>query len=190
MNRFLSLSDSCRFVDMGCSLWWQDRSVVYSCCWPSPAQSFLGPSPVGLTTIFYCLRFETSLFTTSYDSQDYGGGRTCLHTPSRVKSYVTTDGQSTTASWNKATIWGLWPDFYYCQIVAGLLMWGALPDKRTGLSFTTAAGPHHHSHSLVGVPWDSRPYFTASDSRLPFLSPPTTRRATVEVFDPASTQDY
>jgi hypothetical protein len=32
-------------------------------------------------------------------------------------------------------------------------------------------------------------YFTVSDSRLPFPSPPTTRRATVEVFDPASTQD-
>jgi hypothetical protein len=28
----------------------------------SPAQSFSGPSPMGLITIFYCLRFETSLF--------------------------------------------------------------------------------------------------------------------------------
>jgi hypothetical protein len=35
-------------------------------------------------------------------------------------------------------------------------------------------------------PWDLRPYFTVSDLRLPFSSPPTTRRATVEVFDPAS----
>jgi hypothetical protein len=39
------------------------------------------------------------------------------------------------------------------------------------------------------VPWDPRPYFTVSDSRLPFSSPHTTRRATVEVFDPASTRD-
>jgi hypothetical protein len=38
------------------------------------------------------------------------------------------------------------------------------------------------------VPWDSRPYFTVSDLRLPFSSPPTTRRVTVEVFDPASTR--
>jgi hypothetical protein len=38
-------------------------------------------------------------------------------------------------------------------------MWGALSDKRTGLSFTTAAGPHQRSHS------------------------PTTRRVTVEVCD-------
>jgi hypothetical protein len=29
-------------------------------------------------------------------------------------------------SWNKAPIWGLEPDIYYWQTVAGLLMWGAL----------------------------------------------------------------
>jgi hypothetical protein len=29
---------------------------------PRTAQSFSGQSPVGLTTIFYCLRFKTSLF--------------------------------------------------------------------------------------------------------------------------------
>jgi hypothetical protein len=34
----------------------------------------------------------------------------------------------------------------------------------------------------------SRPYFTVSDLRLPFSSFPTTRRVTVEVFDPASTR--
>jgi hypothetical protein len=59
---------SCVFVDVR-SLWREDGSVVYNCCWSSPAQSFSGPSPVGLVTIFYFLRFETSLFVTSYDSQ-------------------------------------------------------------------------------------------------------------------------
>jgi hypothetical protein len=59
-TRFLFLSDICGFVDVGCSLWQENRSVVYNCCWSSPAQSFLAPSPVGLVTIFYCLRFETS----------------------------------------------------------------------------------------------------------------------------------
>jgi hypothetical protein len=44
------------------------------------------------------------------------------------------------------------------------------------------------SHSRVRVPLDSWPYCTLSDSRLPFPSRPTTRRATVEVFDPASTR--
>jgi hypothetical protein len=37
-------------------------------------QSLSGPSPLELATVFYCLRFETSLFVTSYDSQGYGGG--------------------------------------------------------------------------------------------------------------------
>jgi hypothetical protein len=44
------------------------------CHWPSPVQSFLGPSPYGLATIFYCLRFEISLFVASYDWQGHGGG--------------------------------------------------------------------------------------------------------------------
>jgi hypothetical protein len=56
---FLLLSDSCGFVDVGRSFWRENGSAVYNCCWASPAQSFLGPSPAGLMTIFYCLRFET-----------------------------------------------------------------------------------------------------------------------------------
>jgi hypothetical protein len=40
----------------------------------------------------------------------------------------------------------------------------------------------------VLVPWDLRPYFTVSDLRLFFASPPTTRRVTVEVFDPTTTR--
>jgi hypothetical protein len=45
------------------------------------AQSISGPSPLGLAAIFYCLRFETSLFVASYDSQGHGGGiRPRLHT--------------------------------------------------------------------------------------------------------------
>jgi hypothetical protein len=99
-----------------------------------------------------------------------------------------TNGQSASLSWNKTPIWGLQPDFYYCRTVADLLTWGAFSDKRMGLSFTIAAGPHQSSHSWVWVPWDSRPYFTISDSRPPFLSPPTTHRATLEVFNPTSTQ--
>jgi hypothetical protein len=47
------LSDSCGFVDLGRPLWRGDGSVVCNCYWSSPAQSFLGPSPVGLVAIFY-----------------------------------------------------------------------------------------------------------------------------------------
>jgi hypothetical protein len=35
------------------------------------------------------------------------------------------------------------------------------------LSFTIAAGRRQRSQSQAGVPWDSQPYFTLSDSRLP-----------------------
>jgi hypothetical protein len=36
---------------------------------------------LGLVTIFYCLRTETSVFVASYDSQGHGGGiRPGLHT--------------------------------------------------------------------------------------------------------------
>jgi hypothetical protein len=105
-----------------------------------------------------------------------------------VETYVTSDGRSASLSWNKAPIWGLWTDFYYCQTIAGLLMWGSLSDERTDLSFTIPAGPCQRNHSRVRVPWDSRPCFIVSDSRLPYSSPPTTLRSTVEGLEPASTQ--
>jgi hypothetical protein len=60
---------------------------------------------------------------------------------SESESDITNDGQSASLSWNKTPIWGLPRDFYYCQTVAGLLIWGALSDERTGLSVTIAAGP-------------------------------------------------
>jgi hypothetical protein len=83
---------------------------------------------------------------------------------------------------------GSWPDIYYCLAVTVLFLWGALTNKRTGLSFVYAAGPCQRSFSRVRVLLDSRPYFTLSDLRLPFSAPPTTRRVTVEVFDAASTR--
>jgi hypothetical protein len=45
---------------VGRPVWREDVSVFCICYWHSPVQSFLGPSPFGLETIFYCLRFETS----------------------------------------------------------------------------------------------------------------------------------
>jgi hypothetical protein len=58
-SRFLLLLDSCVFVDVGRSLWRENGSAIYNCCWSLPAQSFLGLSPAGLVTLLYCLRFET-----------------------------------------------------------------------------------------------------------------------------------
>jgi hypothetical protein len=81
MTRYLLLFDSYGHVFVGRLLWREDGSVFCICCWPSPAQSFSGPSPLGLAAIFYCLSFETSLFVASYDSQGHGGGiRPRLHT--------------------------------------------------------------------------------------------------------------
>jgi hypothetical protein len=40
------------------------------------------------------------------------------------ESYIMNDGQSTSLSWNKAPIWDLRLDFYYCQTIAGLMRGG------------------------------------------------------------------
>jgi hypothetical protein len=34
------------------------------------------------------------------------------------ESYISTDGQSDSLSWNKTSVWGLRQDFYYCQTFA------------------------------------------------------------------------
>jgi hypothetical protein len=99
------------------------------------------------------------------------------------QSHIATDGQSVLVS---SHIWGSRTDIYYCLVVTVLFLWCALSDERTGLSFVYAAGLCQRSLSWVRVPWDLRPYFTVSDLRLLFASSPTTRRVTVEVFDPAS----
>jgi hypothetical protein len=195
MTQYLLVIDSYGPVFVGRPLWREDRSVFCICCWPSPVQSVSSPSHMGIATIFYCLSFETSLFVTSYYSQGHGGGiRPRLHTgrlefySRQVETYVTTDRESASLSRNNAPNWGLRPDFHYYWTVTGLLMWGALSDERTGLSFTIATDPDQRSHSRVRVPWISRQYFTALDLRLLFLSPSTTSRARVEVSDLAPTQ--
>jgi hypothetical protein len=97
----------CGFIDVRRLFWREDGSLVYSRCSSTPAQLFSVPSPAGLMTIFYCLKFETpqpegsdrrifipqekgaplypralgSLLVISYDSQGYGGSiRNRLHT--------------------------------------------------------------------------------------------------------------
>jgi hypothetical protein len=58
-TKFLLLSDSCGLVVCKAPSLMRGR-VVCNCCWSSPARSFSGPSPAGLVTTLYCLRFETS----------------------------------------------------------------------------------------------------------------------------------
>jgi hypothetical protein len=73
--------------------------------------------------------------------------------------YVMIDGQPASLSWCQASIWGPRPDFYYCQTVACLLMWGAFCGKRTGLLFTAVADPRQDSHSQVWV----QPFLSESE---------------------------
>jgi hypothetical protein len=102
-------SDICVFVILYRPLWREDGSVIYlyNCFWALPEQSLLSRSPAELTTIFYCLIWDSpnlegqvpvfisprnrvaqlyprvldSLFVASDDSQGSGGGiLTRLHT--------------------------------------------------------------------------------------------------------------
>jgi hypothetical protein len=59
MTRYLLLFDSYGLDFVRRPLWWEGESAFCICCWPSPAQSFSGPSPLGLSQIwdfpFRCL---------------------------------------------------------------------------------------------------------------------------------------
>jgi hypothetical protein len=74
------------------------------------------------------------------------------------QSYVTTDDQSASLSWNKAPMWGLRPVIYYSLTITVLFLWSAFSDERRGLSFVHATGPHQCSPSWVRGPSVSRPY--------------------------------
>jgi hypothetical protein len=62
MIRFSSVSESCWFVYVRRPLWREDRSAVCNCCCASPGQSFPGPSPAGLVTIYYCQKAPILFF--------------------------------------------------------------------------------------------------------------------------------
>jgi hypothetical protein len=114
MTRYLLLFDSYGLVLWAASL---TRKQVCFCisCWPLLEQFFSGPSPFGLATIFYCLKFETSFSSppttlrVTVEVLDPASTRVSDAT----ESYVTTDGQSASLSWYKAPVWGLRPDFYF-----------------------------------------------------------------------------
>jgi hypothetical protein len=98
------------------------------------------------------------------------------------QSHIAADGQSVSKSYGAhdqifITVWQLGSCF--C----------GTPSLTRGrvVSFVYAAGSCQHSLSWVQVPWNSGPYFTVSDLRLPFSLSPMTHRVTVEVFDPTST---
>jgi hypothetical protein len=73
-DQFLLLSDSCGFVDLGGLSLTRGRVCRLQLLLVLAIVVILGRSPVGLATIFYCLRFEISLFFASQDSQGNSGG--------------------------------------------------------------------------------------------------------------------
>jgi hypothetical protein len=148
---------------MGRPLWREDGSVSCICCW-------------------LCQR-SLSWFRVPLDSWLYftvSDLRLLFWLKVKVKVILRS---TVSLTWNKAPIWSLRPNSYYCQTVAGLLMWGALSDERTGLSLVNATGTRQRSHSWIRAPLVSWSYLTVSYVRFPFSSPPTTCRVMVEVFD-------
>jgi hypothetical protein len=94
---------------------------------------------------------------------------------SQSQSHISTDGQSISKSWCRPpsgaheqifiTLWQLWSCFSGAP---------TLTRERVYLLYMLLA-------LASVVPWDSWLYFTVSDLRLPFSSPPTTRRVTDHV---------
>jgi hypothetical protein len=84
-TRFLLLSDSCGFVDVGRSLWREDGSAVYNCCWTSPAQSFSGPC---LGSSLYSLGADPTENTVSNNSCNVIGGYLAIARISLVCLFV------------------------------------------------------------------------------------------------------
>jgi hypothetical protein len=94
-TKFLLLSDSCGFAVVRRPLWRENGSVVYNCCWSSPAHSFSDMCPAGLMTIFYILRFETSLTWRARSPYLHALG-TRLHAGPLVIKWVRTSSYSKT----------------------------------------------------------------------------------------------
>jgi hypothetical protein len=137
--------------------WREVGSVFYMCCWPLPAQVFLGSESLGIRDHILLSQIWDFPFRRLLR---LAGSRWRYSTPpphgfwlveSESESYVTTDGQSASLSWYKLPIRGLRPDFYFRTeygirlTVTFLIPWGALSDKRTGLSVVCAAGPCQRS---------------------------------------------
>jgi hypothetical protein len=140
MTIYLLLFRSYSLVFMGRPLWREGESVFCIYCWPLPAQSLLGPSPLGLVTIVYCLSFKTFLFVVSYDSQGHGGGiLPRFHTGINLiksKSHCDWRSVSQSVSLGVEPNLGLMTRYLVLFNSYGLVfMWDALSDERTGLSF-------------------------------------------------------
>jgi hypothetical protein len=119
--------------------------------------SFLGPSPVGLVTIFYCLRYETPKTWRDSVAQLYPqalnslfvapttrGATVEVFEPASNCQFSQSESESN-CGWLSvclsvlvsSPVLGSWPDISYCLTVTVLSFGGALSEERTSLSFVS-----------------------------------------------------
>jgi hypothetical protein len=189
MTRYLLLFDSYNLVFVGRPLWQEDMSVLYIFCWPLPVQSFSGSSPLGFATTFYCLRFETSLFVTSYYSQGHGGIPSRLHMGSQQtqsQSHIATDSQS--VSLGVEPHLGLMTRILILFDSYGLIFVGRPLLPEDGSVFCICCWSLPAQFFSGQSPLRLATIFYCLRCETYFSSPPTTCRVTTEVTDSASTR--
>jgi hypothetical protein len=157
MTRYLLLFDSCGLVFVGRPLWREDGSVICTCCWPLPAQSFSGPSSRPYFTLSNMrLSFSSPPTTRRVTVEVFDPASTRVYWLNQSQSHIATDSQSVSKSWCRTPSGTHDQIFsYYYLTVTVLFLWGALSDERTSLSFVYAAGSSQRSLSRVRVPWYS-----------------------------------
>jgi hypothetical protein len=165
MTRYLLLSASCGFVDVGRLLWREDGPVIYNCRWSSPTQSFSAPSPAGHSQI----RDPPTWRATSpylYPQKRGGTGFPFSHFLPFAElrwrySYPPPRGHCRTvrarvtlrrAIYRQSVRLSAEPlethdQYFFNWTLAVIVLLLILSDERMGLSFTTVTGPRQRSHS-------------------------------------------
>jgi hypothetical protein len=100
---------------------------------------------------------QTNYSTTPplYSFNSHSDFKSQSQSQSQSQSYVTTDGQSASLSWNRAPIWGLRPDFYYCRRLQACWS-GALSLWRGDGSYVCHSNFKSQSHSQSYIATDGQ----------------------------------